>query len=199
MLGAGSLQDSPITIQGSIKLQEFSIPEHALPAIADQPPQKTISQIGWDTKSIALNCAINATPTHAMHLHNAKQALYSSVSHPHIQADKHMASKMQDSPVVDDLEGQCFTSAMPMRSINDVASLDVPSTYSRQLSLANLSPKDLQISNTMCGSPLSKMGSPANNTAIQSGGVQRKPRRCWSPELHQRFLSALNHLGGCQG
>ena len=29
--------------------------------------------------------------------------------------------------------------------------------------------------------------------------MQRKPRRCWSPELHQLFLKSLNHLGGCQG
>lgn len=27
----------------------------------------------------------------------------------------------------------------------------------------------------------------------------RKVRRCWSPELHRRFLSALNHLGGSHG
>nr|GMC93404.1 myb family transcription factor EFM-like [Ipomoea batatas] len=27
---------------------------------------------------------------------------------------------------------------------------------------------------------------------------QRKPRRCWSPELHQRFVDALDKLGGAQ-
>ena len=27
----------------------------------------------------------------------------------------------------------------------------------------------------------------------------RKQRRCWSPELHRRFLNALQQLGGCQG
>ncbi|XP_078430592.1 transcription factor HHO5-like isoform X2 [Wolffia australiana] len=26
----------------------------------------------------------------------------------------------------------------------------------------------------------------------------RKPRRCWSPELHRRFIKALYHLGGAQ-
>lgn len=32
-----------------------------------------------------------------------------------------------------------------------------------------------------------------------SGGQsQRKARRCWSPELHRRFVSALHQLGGCQ-
>lgn len=27
----------------------------------------------------------------------------------------------------------------------------------------------------------------------------RKQRRCWSPELHRRFVSALHQLGGSQG
>jgi hypothetical protein len=27
----------------------------------------------------------------------------------------------------------------------------------------------------------------------------RKPRRCWSPELHRRFLHALQQLGGSHG
>lgn len=28
---------------------------------------------------------------------------------------------------------------------------------------------------------------------------QRKQRRCWSPELHRRFLQALQQLGGSHG
>ncbi|WOL02824.1 hypothetical protein Cni_G11543 [Canna indica] len=31
----------------------------------------------------------------------------------------------------------------------------------------------------------------------QSKSTQRKERRCWSPELHRRFLNALHQLGGC--
>lgn len=27
----------------------------------------------------------------------------------------------------------------------------------------------------------------------------RKQRRCWSPELHRRFVDALHHLGGVEG
>lgn len=27
----------------------------------------------------------------------------------------------------------------------------------------------------------------------------RKQRRCWSPELHRRFVDALQQLGGAQG
>ena len=27
----------------------------------------------------------------------------------------------------------------------------------------------------------------------------RKQRRCWSPELHRRFVNALQQLGGSQG
>lgn len=29
--------------------------------------------------------------------------------------------------------------------------------------------------------------------------AQRKARRCWSPELHRRFLQALQQLGGSHG
>lgn len=29
--------------------------------------------------------------------------------------------------------------------------------------------------------------------------TNRKNRRCWSPELHRRFVSALQQLGGSQG
>lgn len=30
----------------------------------------------------------------------------------------------------------------------------------------------------------------------KEGQAQRKQRRCWSPELHKRFLQALQQLGG---
>lgn len=40
---------------------------------------------------------------------------------------------------------------------------------------------------------------PAASNATQSGGQsQRKARRCWSPELHRRFVTALQQLGGSQ-
>lgn len=31
------------------------------------------------------------------------------------------------------------------------------------------------------------------------GNSHRKARRCWSPELHRRFLHALKQLGGSHG
>lgn len=33
----------------------------------------------------------------------------------------------------------------------------------------------------------------------QQQQIPRKQRRCWSPELHRRFLNALTELGGSQG
>ncbi|KAH9301463.1 hypothetical protein KI387_013046 [Taxus chinensis] len=40
---------------------------------------------------------------------------------------------------------------------------------------------------------------PATSNGAQSGGQsQRKARRCWSPELHRRFVGALQQLGGSQ-
>lgn len=33
----------------------------------------------------------------------------------------------------------------------------------------------------------------------QQQQAPRKARRCWSPELHRRFVNALQQLGGSQG
>lgn len=33
----------------------------------------------------------------------------------------------------------------------------------------------------------------------KEGQLHRKARRCWSPELHRRFLDALKQLGGSHG
>lgn len=37
------------------------------------------------------------------------------------------------------------------------------------------------------------------STNTTSGQAQRKARRCWSPDLHRRFVNALQMLGGSQG
>ena len=54
-----------------------------------------------------------------------------------------------------------------------------------------------------CGgsSGSSLLASPVEITGHQSQPHQnpRKQRRCWSPELHRRFVDALQQLGGPQG
>ncbi|KAK2635856.1 hypothetical protein Ddye_030648 [Dipteronia dyeriana] len=42
-------------------------------------------------------------------------------------------------------------------------------------------------------------GSKREDKDGQSSSAQRKQRRCWSPELHRRFLHALQQLGGSHG
>ncbi|XP_022882001.1 transcription factor HHO3-like [Olea europaea var. sylvestris] len=39
-------------------------------------------------------------------------------------------------------------------------------------------------------------GSGGSNKEEKEGQSQRKARRCWSPELHKRFIQALQELGG---
>ncbi|GFP96622.1 transcription factor pcl1 [Phtheirospermum japonicum] len=39
-------------------------------------------------------------------------------------------------------------------------------------------------------------GGGGGNKKEEKDGQSRKTRRCWSPELHRRFLQALNQLGG---
>lgn len=38
----------------------------------------------------------------------------------------------------------------------------------------------------------------ASSTASSSNSSSRKERRCWSPDLHERFINALQQLGGAQ-
>lgn len=38
-----------------------------------------------------------------------------------------------------------------------------------------------------------------NNTNNSTNQTHRKARRCWSPDLHRRFVNALQMLGGSQG
>lgn len=38
-----------------------------------------------------------------------------------------------------------------------------------------------------------------NNTGNSTNQTHRKARRCWSPDLHRRFVNALQMLGGSQG
>lgn len=47
------------------------------------------------------------------------------------------------------------------------------------------------------GSSSATNGQPNFKAEQQQTG--RKQRRCWSPELHRRFVSALQQLGGAQG
>jgi hypothetical protein len=43
-----------------------------------------------------------------------------------------------------------------------------------------------------------KDGKGKDTKEVQSSS-SRKPRRCWAPELHRRFLQALQQLGGSHG
>ncbi|KAK8322875.1 hypothetical protein V6Z12_A12G195300 [Gossypium hirsutum] len=55
-----------------------------------------------------------------------------------------------------------------------------------------------------CTTESGSRGGEANNantskTEEKEGQASRKQRRCWSPELHRRFLHALQQLGGSHG
>lgn len=42
-------------------------------------------------------------------------------------------------------------------------------------------------------------GTNSTSTSTQQQQPHRKARRCWSPDLHRRFVNALQMLGGSQG
>lgn len=55
-------------------------------------------------------------------------------------------------------------------------------------------------SNRAVSSPPPAMAQPSLRTGpLQPQQTARKQRRCWSPELHRRFVNALQKLGGSQG
>ena len=83
--------------------------------------------------------------------------------------------------------------------------------------LVQQSPKKLSVKRkgaappSMDGSPSSMASVAAASSAAGTGGrggskreekegkSEKKARRCWSPELHRRFLQALQQLGGALG
>jgi hypothetical protein len=42
------------------------------------------------------------------------------------------------------------------------------------------------------------VGTSGAGSSSQVAASKRKARRCWSPELHRRFVSALQELGGAE-
>lgn len=58
---------------------------------------------------------------------------------------------------------------------------------------------------TSDNSKLANSSAPNDQLNIRNGGQSsqqqssRKQRRCWSTELHRRFVNALQQLGGSQG
>lgn len=50
-----------------------------------------------------------------------------------------------------------------------------------------------------CGKVVSNGASDCRGQAAEAAQSHRKARRCWTPELHRRFVNALQMLGGSQG
>ena len=58
-------------------------------------------------------------------------------------------------------------------------------------------PDDIQIGGKDVG--VVSNGTSGAGSSSQVAASKRKARRCWSPELHRRFVSALQELGGAEG
>ncbi|KAG8364296.1 hypothetical protein BUALT_Bualt19G0113700 [Buddleja alternifolia] len=89
-------------------------------------------------------------------------------------------------------------SSMPFKGCDElpgVLSLSMPVTKN---SMDGIYSSDF-ISKTSCSRSGSSSGTNSQSN-YKAGNHQtaRKQRRCWSPELHRRFVSALQHLGGPQ-
>ena len=59
-------------------------------------------------------------------------------------------------------------------------------------------------SRSSCSRSVSTTSAPNSESNLRNGPQSqhkssRKHRRCWSPELHRKFVNALQQLGGSQG
>ncbi|XP_031488458.1 myb family transcription factor EFM [Nymphaea colorata] len=61
-----------------------------------------------------------------------------------------------------------------------------------------MSSEDVHRSNDNGGGGIGTDHKSGNEQAQTAGQTHRKPRRCWSPDLHRRFVNALQQLGGSQ-
>ena len=59
--------------------------------------------------------------------------------------------------------------------------------------------KSLTCTATLSSSVDTDGGGGGRSKAEDKGKSNMKERRCWSPELHRRFLHALQQLGGAHG
>ncbi|KAH7434499.1 hypothetical protein KP509_06G020200 [Ceratopteris richardii] len=92
---------------------------------------------------------------------------------------------------------QTGMSSMPFSAAS--ANINSAGYISSSIAAASLCPQDYHIGTISEELGNASCPSSSNTTTLQPGGAMvRKPRRCWSPELHQRFLNALQNLGGCQ-
>ncbi|BBN08875.1 protein MpGARP6 [Marchantia polymorpha subsp. ruderalis] len=85
---------------------------------------------------------------------------------------------------------------------SEAGSLDVSTTRTRDVGMEVVQAKDNGRKLNGSGSGGNHSGGTGSTSSGGGGGgsgqAQRKARRCWSPELHRRFVSALQQLGGSQ-
>jgi hypothetical protein len=139
-----------------------------------------------------------------------------------LQSDKEQQSEITSPPEPKLLGGGAPT---PIRAAVSAVAVPPPlppplfrredSSASSGLSLVSLSPatkaavpisppvvpaSGTTTSARFCGTTMPPCGSEVTNMHSQAQQqASRKARRCWSPELHRRFVAALHELGGPQG
>jgi hypothetical protein len=103
-----------------------------------------------------------------------------------------------------------FSNPVLSISIHQVSNASMPlnglpsfSKSSERPETAAMAVPDLSLSSPVIDAPCAG-GPSANSSVVTDAGEQqrqqsRKARRCWSPELHRRFVAALQQLGGPHG
>ncbi|KAL9141529.1 hypothetical protein ABFS82_14G110500 [Erythranthe guttata] len=94
-------------------------------------------------------------------------------------------------------EGRAFSSFKRYADLPalSLATPEIKNSKKEEICSSDFSPKS---SSSRSGSSSATNTDQSNSKSKLPNQTSRKQRRCWSPELHRRFISALEHLGGPQ-
>lgn len=143
--------------------------------------------------------------------------LWNSDDHLHTDNNKKRKEEVVNRPLIDDLFGKNRTSGKrafaPSKGCSNFPVIgkegggEMPAVTSLSLRTPEIKNLKEEIYSNNGLSSKSSSSKSAGSLSISNGQSNfkadqqqsgRKQRRCWSPELHRRFVSALQQLGGAQ-
>ncbi|CAK9154440.1 unnamed protein product [Ilex paraguariensis] len=86
-----------------------------------------------------------------------------------------------------------------LRALSDLALASTDKEMEDKRCLETESIKEVKVNNGVGETEQGKGGGCPTDSQTTTATTNRKARRCWSPDLHRRFVNALQMLGGSQG
>ncbi|KAL8027705.1 hypothetical protein ABFX02_14G113200 [Erythranthe guttata] len=123
--------------------------------------------------------------------------LWNSDNHPNTENKKKWGGVDLIKSGNNRTEGRAFSSFKRCADLPalSLATPEIKNSKKEEICSSDFSPKS---SSSRSGSSSATNTDQSNSKSKLPNQTSRKQRRCWSPELHRRFISALEHLGGPQ-